>query len=270
MDREKIKHFYAHEIEKNRLELEEFKLEGLRTKEIITRYLTKSRLEILDVGGGAGFYAFWLQELGHSVSLVDLSPKNIELAQRHSEESGISLKKIELGDATNLNYSDDQFDIVMLLGPLYHLVERAERISALSEAKRVLKPGGVLISAVISRYASLIDGFLRDLVFDDNFFHLLKNDLRTGIHLNDTNNLNYFTTAYFHTPDEIQAEILETGLKFEKHIAVESFGWAVRNFKEKETDKSYMTKLLEIIQSVETDKNLIAISPHIIAIARSE
>ena len=75
MERDKIKKFYSTEMEKDRLELDLFKLEGIRTKEIIGRYLSKESLRIADIGGGAGYYAFWLQEKGHQVSLIDLSPK---------------------------------------------------------------------------------------------------------------------------------------------------------------------------------------------------
>src|SRR5215211_5396818 len=102
MERNKIKEYYSHEIEANRLELELFKLEGIRTKEIVERYIQKSNLEILDLGGGAGYYSFWLQQKGHQVTLVDLSPKNIELAKKYSETSGTSLTCLETGDATNL------------------------------------------------------------------------------------------------------------------------------------------------------------------------
>jgi 2-polyprenyl-3-methyl-5-hydroxy-6-metoxy-1,4-benzoquinol methylase len=268
MERDKIENFYAHEMEDNRLDLEAFKLEGIRTKEIIERYVQKSKLEILDVGGGAGYYSFWLLEKGHNVTLVDLSATNIELVRKHSETTGSTLKKFEAGDAVNLNFSNEQFDIVLLLGPLYHLTERTERIRALSEAMRVLKPEGVLLAAVISRYASLIDGFQRDLVLDNRFFNSLVHDLKTGIHLNETDNLEYFTTAYFHIPKEIITEIAESGLQFEKLIPVESFGWIVKNFNEKEKDPNYMKKLLETIRMVEMNEDLIAISPHIIAVAR--
>jgi ubiquinone/menaquinone biosynthesis C-methylase UbiE len=266
MDRNKIKDFYAHEIEADRLETEAFKLEGIRTKEIIERYLQKNNLNILDIGGGAGYYSFWLQEKGHNITLVDLSQKNIDLARKHAESSGIILNKIEEGDAVNLSFSNDQFDVVLLLGPLYHLTDRAERIMALAEAGRVLKPGGILLSAVISRYASLFDGFQRDLVLDDQFYKILRNDLNTGIHQNKTDNLEYFTTAYLHTPKEIIAEIAESGLQFEKLIAIESFGWIVRNFKEKQNDPAYMEKLLGTIRIVEENEDLIAMSPHIMAV----
>lgn len=268
MERDRIKNFYAHDIEEFRLESEPFKLEGIRTKEIIERYLHKSNLEILDVGGGAGYYAFWLSQKKHQVTLIDLTPRNIELVKKHSESSGVALKKFETGDAVNLPFQNEQFDIALLLGPLYHLPDRKERVKALSEARRVLKPGGVLISAVISRYASVFDGFQRDLVFDDQFFGLLKNDLETGVHRNETNNLEYFTTAYLHTPAEIKSEVIDSGLKFEKLIAVESFGWIVKNFKEKANDQAYMDKLLATIRVVEEKEDLMAMSQHILAIGR--
>jgi len=268
MERDKIKDYYALDIEADRLNSEFFKLEGIRTKEIIERYLSKDNLEILDVGGGAGFYSFWLQQKGHQVTLVDLTPRNIELAQIHSEACGIKLKTTKVGDAVNLPCPDNHFDVVLMLGPLYHLIDRQERIKAIAEAKRVLKPGGVLLSAVISRYASVFDGFQRDLVFDNQFFKLMTDDIGSGIHRNETNKLDYFTTAYFHTPVEIQSEVVESGLKFEKLIAIESFGWIVRKFKEKILDPKYMEKLLSTIRLVEENQDLMAMSLHIMAIGK--
>jgi ubiquinone/menaquinone biosynthesis C-methylase UbiE len=270
MDKKTINDYYAQEIEANRLEQEAFMLEGIRTKEIIERYVGNRKLEILDIGGGAGYYSFWLQQLGHSVTLVDLSPKNIELAKKYSESNGIKLKKFETGDAVNLKFADAQFDMVLLFGPLYHLIEQNDRIRALSEAARVLKPGGIILAAIISRYASLIDGFQRDLVKDDRFFKILIQDLGSGIHLNDTENPEYFTTAFFHTSKEIIAEISESGLRFEKLLPVESFGWMAPDFSEKSKDPIYMDKLLRVIRMVESNEELMPISPHLIAIARKE
>lgn len=270
MERNKIKQYYSSEIEKDRLELDIFKLEGIRTREIIGRFLSKSKMLIADIGGGAGYYAFWLQEKGHEVSLVDLSPKNIELANKYSMHTGILLTGSEIGDATDLNFGEEQFDLVLLLGPLYHLTNKEERVKALSEAKRILKPGGMLLAAVISRYASLFDGFKRDLINDDLFEKLLIDDLKTGIHLNETENLEYFTTAYFHTPSEIKSEIIESKLKFEKLIAIESFGWFIDNLKEKSENQNYMSKLRKILNMVESNDDIIAMSPHIMAIARKE
>ena len=270
MERDKIKQFYFNEIEKDRLELDLFRLEGIRTKEIICRYLSKENMRIADIGGGAGYYAFWLQEKGHHVNLVDLSPKNIELAKKYSLKTGIQLNSLELGDATDSKFKENQFDLVLLLGPLYHLTNKDERLQALSEAKRILKSNGILLIAIISRYASLIDGFKRDLIIDNDFEKLLINDLETGVHLNETEHPEYFTTAYFHTPSEIIAEIGECQLKFEKLIAIESFGWIAENFQAKSEDPNYMSKLQKIINMVETNNDIIAMSPHIMAIASKE
>jgi ubiquinone/menaquinone biosynthesis C-methylase UbiE len=270
MERDKIKQFYSHEIEKSRLELEGFKLEGIRTKEIISRFLSKDKMRIADIGGGAGYYAFWLQEKGHEVSLVDLSPKNIELVSKHSRNTGIQLTSSETVDATDLNFKNEQFDLVLLLGPLYHLTDKKERLKALSEAKRILKPGGILLAAVISRYASLLDGFKRDLINNDQFEKMLIDDLTTGIHLNETENLEYFTTAYLHTPSEIKSEIIESKLKLENLIAIESFGWFIDDMKAKSKDSTYMNKLQKILSMVETNEDIMAMSPHIMAIARNE
>jgi ubiquinone/menaquinone biosynthesis C-methylase UbiE len=268
MDREKIKQYYSHPIEKDRLETDAFYLEGVRTKEIINRYLIKENLNIVDIGGGAGYYAFWLQALGHHVSLVDLSPKNVDLANEYAEKAGIRLTSCETGDATDLKFGDNQFDIALLLGPLYHLVDKTERLKAIAEAKRVLKPNGILLTATISRYASLLDGFKRDLVNDDHFYQLMVQDLKSGVHLNITNKLDYFTTAYFHTTDEIKNEIMTSGLEFEKMVGIESFGWFIDELKQKTKDTGYMDKLLTTLNTVEANEDFLAISPHIMTIAR--
>ena len=160
MERNKIKNFYAQEMEANRLELEAFKLEGIRTKEIIERYIQKNNLEILDIGGGAGYYSFWLQEKGHNVTLVDLSPKNIELVRKHAETIGRVLKKFETGDAVNLSFSNEQFDLVLLLD-VYHLTDRNEDYGFIGSDESI-KTQRYLAICLYFTLCSLIDGFQRD------------------------------------------------------------------------------------------------------------
>lgn len=268
MEQNDIRKYYSSEIEKNRLELEFFQLEGIRTKEIISRYLDSDKKRIIDIGGGVGYYSFWLKEKGFDISLIDISPKNIELAKEKLINEHLKLDRIEVGDATNLKIADEQFDIALLLGPLYHLTNKDLRIKALEEAKRVLKPGGILICAIISRYASLFDGFNRDLILDNEFEKIVINDLKSGIHKNSTDNPEYFTTAYFHTPNDLKNEIIESGLTYEKLVAIESFGWIVNDFKQKKDNKIYMDKLLNILRLIEEDENILAMSPHILGIAR--
>jgi ubiquinone/menaquinone biosynthesis C-methylase UbiE len=80
---------------------------------------------------------------------------------------------------------------------------------ALREARRILKPKGVLIAAAISRFASLIDGLARGFFCDSDFRKIVASDLATGQHRNPTSQTAYFTTAYFHRPEELAAEVRE-------------------------------------------------------------
>jgi len=263
-----IKKFYDLGLERNRLDQDFFLLDAIRSKAIIERYLHGKKMNILDVGGGAGYYAFWLTGLGHLVTLTDLSPRHIALVKEQEKNNGVKLHGVMEGNAIALDLPDAHFDLVLQLGPLYHLVDSGDRVRALSEAGRVLKPGGFLLSAIISRYASLFDGFKRDLINDPVFEKLVEDDLKNGVHRNYSGDPEYFTTAYFHTPDEIIREIEEAGLLFEKLIAIESFGWIPEDFSSRKNDPAYMKRLLKFISLVESDAEIMAMSPHIMAVSQ--
>jgi ubiquinone/menaquinone biosynthesis C-methylase UbiE len=131
-----------------------FRLEFTRTQELLNRYLPDPPAVVLDVGGGPGVYSAWLAERGYEVHLLD----PVELHLRQAREASDRIASAELGDARALPYPDDTADAVLLLGPLYHLQEPTDRRRALEEARRVLRPGGLLTAAAITRFASTIDG----------------------------------------------------------------------------------------------------------------
>ncbi len=135
-------------------------LEFARSKEIVLRYLPKHSRTVLDVGGGTGIYSEWLGELGYNAHLINITPSHI--AGARSKRTRIA--SAETGDARNLSWQDASADVVLLFGPLYHLTESAERALALREARRVLRPGGIVFAAAICRFApllaSLVDSFL--------------------------------------------------------------------------------------------------------------
>src|SRR5438093_7845351 len=129
--------FYSHYesgVEKNRLLIGTNTLEFYRTKQILSRFLPKRPVTILDVGGGPGRYSFWLAGKGHRVHLVDIVPLHIKQARYEQRKSKHKLASITLGDARKLDFHDRTMDIVLLFGPLYHLVQSRERLKALSEA----------------------------------------------------------------------------------------------------------------------------------------
>src|SRR6187401_2151112 len=151
-----INTFYnSTQMETNRLGQHVFQLEKTRTQEIILRYI-RSSMKIADIGGATGAYSFWLHGMGHRVHLLDAAEFHIEATTKISITENKPLASISLGDARQLPYDDEQFDLVLLFGPLYHLQEKEDRVKSVAEAKRVLKKGGVLLAATITRYASYL------------------------------------------------------------------------------------------------------------------
>ena len=266
MKEEILKYYNDSGVESYRLDRDSSQLEKIRTQIIIERFLSKDPLKILDVGGGAGVYSFWLKQKGHEVHLLDPSPVNLEHARRKSNESGTRIDAIVEGIAEDLPYEDDSFDMILFLGPLYHLTERNERIKAIEEAKRVLTKGGYIFAAAITRYASLFDGFMRDLVADPAFVSILQQDIKDGQHRNKTNNFQYFTTAFFHHPKELKEELSDAGFKEIKILPVESFGWLVPDFEEKWKDEKFRELLLKTINTVEEDEMLLGVSAHLVGV----
>lgn len=169
--------------------MENTPLEYIRCKEIISRYLSSEAMTILDIGGATGAFSFWLADQGHKVSLIDFTPRHIEIAREHEKSKGLKLTSLTVGDARGLPFEDSSFDLVLLMGPLYHLTDKSDRIKAICEAYRVLKPNNRIICEVISRFASMTDGFNNGLINDPEFIPIMNKDIETGLHVDRTNSL---------------------------------------------------------------------------------
>ena len=221
---------------------------------------------VLDVGGGAGIYAFWLSDLGYEVHLIDPVPKHCKQATEMNAKTNHHLASIAVGDARNLEWPDASADGVLLLGPLYHLTTEADRLQALSEAARVLRPGGLVFAAAISRFASAMDGLFSGYITDPEFRNIVNQDLRTGQHRNPTQHPGYFTTAYFHHPMELQNEIIQVGLIHEGTLAVEGVGCLLSDFDTRWENADYRNHLLHILRHLETEPSMLGASSHIIGI----
>lgn len=261
---EEILRFYEETAEAARLETGSGLLERVRTEEILARYLPAPPATILDVGGGPGIYAGWLAEKGYQVFLVDLVQKHIDQARRYP------LAGCLLGDARALPCEDGFADSVLLMGPLYHLIGRADRIRALREAARALRPGGLLAATVITRFASLMHALVDGFVNDDLFWPILVGDLESGVHRNETGNAAYFTTAVFHKPGELQAEVEEAGFTGVRILAVEGPVWLAKEFDSCWQDEPRRARLLDLARRVESEPVLLGSSLHLIAIAKKE
>lgn len=259
---------YLQGRESERLSSEHSELELLRTQAILARNLPRAPAAILDVGGAAGIHAFPLAKQGYQVRLID--PVELHLAQARSREaaSGVTLASITRGDARRLDIPSGSTDAVLLLGPLYHLVEQSDRLQALREARRVLAPRGVLFAAAISRFASLMDGLSCGFFRDAEFRKIVAADLASGQHRNPTNNPAYFTTAYFHRPEELAAEVYDAGFADVQILAVEGPAWSVAVVREVLAESAQRKSLMDFLALIEGEPSVLGASAHLIAVAR--
>jgi SAM-dependent methyltransferase len=243
-------------------------LELLRTREILLRYLPPAPAVVLDVGGGAGIHALWLARQGYEVHLVDAVPLHIEQARQASDKQpDLPLASISVGDARALDRPADSVDAVLLLGPLYHLTERTGRVMALREGRRTLRAGGVLFAAGITRFASLLDGLRSGYLQDPTFERIVERDLAEGQHRNPEGKPSYFTTAYFHYPEELSAEVREAGLRPEATLGVEGPGWLLPNLTDWWEDDERRETLLRAVRRVEAEPSIVGASAHVLVVA---
>ena len=261
-----VEHYELDYDESGRITRGYQQLELVRTREIVGRHLLPGPLQVLDVGGGTGAHARWLAEAGHQVLLVDLVPRHVQAARALAEE-GLSVRA-ELGDARQLDIADESFDAVLLLGPLYHLTDRGDRVRALREAGRVAKPGCLVFAAAISRFASLFDGLARGFLFDPAFRSIVERDLAEGQHRNPDRHPGWFTTAYLHHPDELMSEAAEARLRTVEIVGVEGLCAWLPQLAEQWEDPERREVILESIRAVESEACLRALSPHLLLIAR--
>ena len=256
---EPIRRYYDAGRERERLGADP--LERDRTQRLLQRFLPPPPARVADVGGGPGHYAAWLRARGYEVELLD--PVALHLEQ--AGEAGVT--RTVLGDARELPWQEGSFQAVLLFGPLYHLSERQDRVLALREAARVVAPGGVVLAAAISRYATFVDALVHDRFGDRAFREIVDQDVAEGRHHNPDDIPGWFTSVFFHTGPEFGSEVADAGLILRSLLAVEGPGTVLADGEALEADADAWAALLALIERVEAEPSLLGLSSHIMAVA---
>lgn len=236
------------------------RLELARTQELLRRFLPPAPARVLDVGGGTGVHAKWLAEAGYEVTLVDPVARHVEQAS--------AICSASVGDARALDAGDASYDVVLLLGPLYHLPDEADRHQALSEALRVVRPGGLVAAAAINRYASLFEHVTYAHLHTERMQDSISKILRTAVHDGPG-----FTLAYFHRAEELAEELRKTGLNGVEVFGIEGPAWSLVKAAEQQpgdgpTD-DLLASALTAARMAEPYPELLAASSHLLAVGRA-
>lgn len=272
---EKVLSDYNDGVERNRLRTDLGLIEFERTKELLLENLPKPPAVIYDVGGAYGEYAWWLADLGYDVHLFDLSAKNIEMSAELSKEyPNASLCAAEICDARNIDRPDNSADAILLMGPLYHIVEKTERIACLNESKRLLKRGGTLFTAAITPYATLlwattVFGVGNYLLNDEDFMNMVERELYDGEHIKKEGGAyTGIGRSHFHSAAELKNELALAGFSNNKIHGVVGSAWLAPNIDELWKDAKSRESLMRSVRMLDMREDIIGLSTHILGISQ--
>lgn len=254
-DLEHVLAFYREREEGGRLRTGLGRVEATRVRRLVADALGDGPLDVLDVGGGPGAHAGWLAGAGHRVTLLDVVPEHVRAAR----DEGLSAA---VADARHLPIGDASADVVLLLGPLYHLVDTADRHRALAEAHRVLRPGGLLAATAVTRVSVVLDQ-LRGGGWDDpDVVAAVERIVATGHDPEDE-------APVFHCHDvpSLHAELLAAAFEQPVVHGIEGPAWALLPA-DVGADDPRLAHVLRIAELSDGDPSLTGASAHLLALAR--
>jgi SAM-dependent methyltransferase len=239
------------------------RLELERTQEIVLRHLPPPPATIADIGGGPGRYSIWLAALGYRVVHRDIVPMHVDQVRAAAAAAGVAVEAA-VGDARSLDLGDESVHAVLLFGPLYHLPRRADRVQALREADRIVRPGGPVFGAVISRWAARLDSMLRarlytkyqaaEQVTDEVERSGLLLPLGPGSFCGVT-----------HRPGQVRSEFAAAGLAVADLVCVEGAAYLLDDLDTRMADRRDWQVVLEAARAHERVPELLGMGSHLIA-----
>jgi SAM-dependent methyltransferase len=259
--------YYNRGNERERLSEPRGSIEFERTRELLQRFLPPSPAVVADIGGGPGRYAFWLAERGYRVYHRDLVGLHVQQLQADLAERPSLSIDTAVADARQLDLSDASVDAAILLGPLYHLPRRSDRILVLTEASRICKPGGLVVAAAISRWAARLDG-----VIGQKLYERIPEAVGELPELERTGWLQPLFpgsfTGYSHRPRQLRAEVEQAGLQVLAVVGIEGVSFLLADLPERIADPQALQVLLDSARALESVPELLGVSPHLLIMAR--
>ena len=252
------------------------RIEFDRTKELLLESLPKPPAVIYDIGGAYGEYAWWLTSLGYEVHLFDLSERNIEMSGLLADEyRGFNLASKKVADARSVPMRSSSADAILLMGPIYHITDHDERIKALRESYRLLKPGGKIYTAALTPFSCLLHnitvyspGSEYDRLEDPGFIKMVERELIDGCHVNP--NHKYYKgigSAHFHSAVELRKELEEGGFKDTEVHGIMGGAWLVRDLDNLWDNETSREALMNTIRLLDGHEEIIGLSGHLLGIS---
>ncbi len=239
-------------------------LTRLRSWDIFDRLLPGSGT-VVDIGGGPGTHSAYLARRRYEVTLLDPLPTHVSVAAARSAAQPDAPFHTGLAEARELPLADATVDAALLMGPLYHLVEREERVAALREVARVLRPGGRILAEIITPHAWLLDAARQGLLADAETWDDIDWNLRTGLSKDPRKVTEASFWAYFHRPEELADELELAGFADIDLVAVEGFAWLLGDLPQRMADPA---DLLRAVRLTESEPTMLGVSPHVIGAAQ--
>jgi SAM-dependent methyltransferase len=239
------------------------RLEFERTQEIVLRHLPPPPATVADIGGGPGRYSVWLAALGYRVVHRDIVPMHVDQVQAAAAAAGVVVEAA-VGDACGLDIGAEAVDAVLLLGPLYHLPRRAGRVQALREAGRIVRPGGPVFGAVISRWAARLDGMLRARMYAQYpaAEQVVDEVERSGL-LSPVGPGSFCGVT--HRPGQVRGEFAAAGLAVAGLVSVEGAAYLLDDLDDRMDDRRDWQVVLDAARAHECVPELLGIGSHLIA-----
>lgn len=258
--------YYAVGTERERLDGPRGIIEFERTKDILGRSLPPPPATIADIGGGPGRYALWLAERGYRVYHRDLVGLHVQqVLDAVATHPGLDIDTA-IGDARQLDLPDASADAVLLLGPLYHLPRRQDRIRVLTEARRIVRPGGLVFAAAISRWAARLDAIIGKRLYEQmpEVLGELPDLERTGW-MKPLFPGSF--TGFAHRPRQLRAEARDAGLHVLSVVGIEGVSFLLADLAERVAEPRACQVLLDSARALESVPELLGVSPHLLIVA---